>query len=79
MSKASEWVRHLAAAKLDYEHLEREEVPRSFMPDGTGAPVVFVQENGQPYFANVRGTWSIEDALILAAWIQETFGEVRQK
>lgn len=75
MSKASEWARELEDVCREHSRIEREAVPRFFIPDGSGVPAAYADADGTPFFERVKGRWATEHALALAHWILDTFGE----
>ena len=80
MSKASEWADRLKNAKKMLAGVEQDQARTlAFtLPSETLAPpdmIAFVDTDGSPYFEKVRGRWAKYDALALALWIVDTFGD----
>ena len=75
VSKASEWAFGLNNLRKRVRQVECDEVPRFFRNDGSGIPAAYADTDGSAFFERTSGRWSPEDALALAHWILDTFGE----
>ena len=78
MSKASEWALAREEAKRRFERLEQDDVP-VFRPRDECfyemSPAAWADTDGLPYFDNVKGKWTRANAIALAKWLLDTFGE----
>jgi hypothetical protein len=74
MSRASEWAAAVAVAAIDHE-VDRMLRPEPFMIDGFSAASVGMRYGVSGARVEIHAeTLSADDALKLAAWINETFG-----
>lgn len=73
MSKAIKWANRLRAAREELAECDGQP-PCVLIADGSSLPKAWVDVDGSPYF-NLKGKIDVADALRIAHWILDTFGE----